>query len=83
MNLCSDGHDEVCYEGRECPVCKLREEMQSDIDMHITEKKALQTEVDSLDSELSELQEIVDINNCTKLLVKRATDRMLKNDEKT
>ena len=21
MNLCSEGHDEVCYEGRYCPVC--------------------------------------------------------------
>jgi len=21
MNLCSDGHDEVCYEGRKCPAC--------------------------------------------------------------
>lgn len=23
MNLCSDGHDEVCYEGRDCPCCEL------------------------------------------------------------
>ena len=23
MNLCSDGHDEVCYEGRDCPMCLL------------------------------------------------------------
>ena len=21
MNLCSEGHDEVCFEGTECPVC--------------------------------------------------------------
>jgi len=21
MNLCSDNHDEVCYEGRYCPCC--------------------------------------------------------------
>ena len=21
MNLCDDGHDEVCYESRHCPVC--------------------------------------------------------------
>ena len=23
MNLCSEGHDEVCYDGRNCPVCEL------------------------------------------------------------
>ena len=22
MNLCSDGHDEVCFEGTSCPACK-------------------------------------------------------------
>lgn len=22
MNLCSSGHDEVCYDGRTCPVCE-------------------------------------------------------------
>ena len=22
MKLCNDGHDEVCYEGRDCPVCE-------------------------------------------------------------
>jgi hypothetical protein len=23
MNLCSDGHDEICYEGRSCPACEI------------------------------------------------------------
>jgi len=23
MNLCSDGHEEVCYEGKFCPACVL------------------------------------------------------------
>lgn len=27
MNLCSDVHDEVCFEGRHCPVCPLYEEI--------------------------------------------------------
>lgn len=26
MNICSDGHDEVCYEARECPACLLKED---------------------------------------------------------
>lgn len=32
MNLCSTKHDEVCYEGRTCPVCDLRSEKDSEID---------------------------------------------------
>lgn len=27
MNLCSDGHDEVCYEGRDCPACLINKEL--------------------------------------------------------
>jgi len=27
MNLCDDGHDEVCYEVRDCPACKLKDEL--------------------------------------------------------
>jgi hypothetical protein len=26
MTLCSEGHDEICYEGRECPACLLKED---------------------------------------------------------
>ena len=32
MNLCNDRHDEVCYEGRDCPVCDMRNEKQVEID---------------------------------------------------
>lgn len=31
LNICNDGHDEVCFEGRGCPVCLLREDKDSDI----------------------------------------------------
>ena len=27
MELCSDGHEEVCFEGRNCPVCQNMEEL--------------------------------------------------------
>lgn len=23
MNLCDDGHDEVCFDSRHCPVCEI------------------------------------------------------------
>jgi hypothetical protein len=27
MNLCSDGHDEVCFDQRNCPVCDVLKTM--------------------------------------------------------
>jgi len=29
MYLCSDGHEEVCFEGRDCPVCEAMEELEA------------------------------------------------------
>jgi hypothetical protein len=29
MNLCNNGHQEVCFEGRECPVCEKIKEIES------------------------------------------------------
>lgn len=29
MNLCSDGHEEVCYEERNCPVCEKMTEIDT------------------------------------------------------
>jgi len=28
MNLCSDKHEEVCYESRDCPVCDVRDDLE-------------------------------------------------------
>ena len=41
MNLCSSGHDEICHEGRNCPVCVI-----------ISEKDA---EIEELNGEIDEL----------------------------
>lgn len=32
MELCSKSHDEVCYDGSECPVCQLRESKDEKIE---------------------------------------------------
>jgi hypothetical protein len=32
MEICSSNHDEVCFEGFVCPVCRMQEEMQEKID---------------------------------------------------
>lgn len=28
MTLCDNGHDEVCYESRDCPMCELLAEIE-------------------------------------------------------
>lgn len=38
MHLCDDGHGEVCYDGRDCPVCEKMEEIK------ILEKKVEELE---------------------------------------
>ena len=42
MNLCSDGHDEVCYDVRKCPVCRAMEATGAERDR----ADALQIELD-------------------------------------
>lgn len=49
MNLCSEDHDEICYEGRICPLCDALE------DADITQEE-MQKEIDQLKSELEDLE---------------------------
>lgn len=53
MELCSDEHDEVCYESRYCPVCTLKDEKDNEIE----EKNS---EIKSLIDDMEELQKIAD-----------------------
>ena len=32
MNICSDGHGEVCHDGRYCPACEEIKELKSEIE---------------------------------------------------
>jgi len=32
MNLCSEKHDEVCFEGRDCPVCEMINDMEAEVE---------------------------------------------------
>jgi len=45
MILCSDGHGEVCFEGRRCPACDLRDELDEKI-------SKLTDEINDLEREL-------------------------------
>ena len=59
MNLCSDGHDEVCYEGRRCPVCEKMDEiakLEGEVDDLKAENRTLNDNIDSLQKELGEIE---------------------------
>ena len=44
MSLCDDGHPEVCYAGRDCPVCEKLKEIE-ELEYTI---KAKSDEIDAL-----------------------------------
>jgi hypothetical protein len=53
MNICDDNHEEVCYEGRDCPLCESIKKFD-----HATEQlnAALGT-IDELKNEIETLKE--------------------------
>jgi hypothetical protein len=51
MELCSSGHDEVCYESRTCPACEIKKELETER-MEVT---ALEAVVERLEGEIEEL----------------------------
>ena len=52
MNLCSDGHGEVCHEDFFCPACELREKL-ADAEDQIN---SLEKNVDVLQGKLEEMK---------------------------
>lgn len=52
MNLCSDDHEEVCYEGRRCPVCEAVSDKNREIERLEMENDNLQDQVKDLESQL-------------------------------
>lgn len=51
MNLCSQNHDEVCYEGHRCPAC----EIQKCYDKAVTERDEWKEEAQNLRHEVADL----------------------------
>ena len=45
MKLCDDEHDEVCYNGRNCPVCEKMKEIE------VLEEKICELEQELKDAE--------------------------------
>ncbi len=50
MNLCSDGHDEVCFDGHICPCCEIINEKDKEI-------ANLNNEIDGLRDEVKGLEQ--------------------------
>jgi DNA polymerase elongation subunit (family B) len=50
VNLCSHGHEEVCFEARKCPVCELIAEHESKVE-------ALEEKIAQLESHINDIQE--------------------------
>jgi peptidoglycan hydrolase CwlO-like protein len=50
MNLCSEDHDEICFDGRNCPLCELKKETEAD-------KEDLSNQIDDLKGSIETLEE--------------------------
>lgn len=61
MNLCDDGHDEVCYESKRCPVCVEMVKI-SEIDVKLQD---MCDEVERLTEELEEATTLQRQNDTT------------------
>lgn len=52
MNLCSDKHEEICFEGRTCPACDQIAKRNSEIKEKDDEIKSLQAELRQLEAQI-------------------------------
>lgn len=59
MNLCEDGHDEICYEGNRCPFCDAKSDWKTTLEQHDDEVKALTEQITSLEDEIESMRERV------------------------
>lgn len=48
MELCSDGHDEVCFEVAMCPACAVQQDKDAEIDKLTARVSDLESEVEDL-----------------------------------
>jgi hypothetical protein len=48
MNLCSSTHDEICFEGHQCPFCSVKEDLERQISIIKDERDSLQRQLDDV-----------------------------------
>ena len=58
LEICSIGHDEVCYETKECPACKAMEILQARIDSLQEENDKLTIELDDKMQAMMDAEEV-------------------------
>ena len=56
MYLCSNYHDEICYDERNCPYCKTLDDHQADIGDYEKQIDELKDEIDELKDEIKEIK---------------------------
>jgi len=56
MKLCDDGHDEVFYEGKFCPICAMIQER----DIALKDVERLNSDIDALGTEILDLHGDID-----------------------
>ena len=57
MYLCSNNHEEICFENNiECPFCAMREDLEDEIDDLNDECQTLKDRIDELESDINELR---------------------------
>ena len=52
MEICEDGHDQVCFDGRNCPACELLKS-NSDFEDKVYD---LNEKIDNLNDEINKLK---------------------------
>jgi phage shock protein A len=60
MDTCSDGHEEIVYDGRYCPVCELVLEHEAEITELTDEMDRLNDEISNLEEQISDFEDIKD-----------------------
>jgi chaperonin cofactor prefoldin len=57
MNLCANGHDEVCYEGYKCPACEVADDLNQDISKLEDRISALENQIGELEGTIEDLEQ--------------------------
>lgn len=58
MNLCEDDHDEVCYEGRNCPACAMKQQFSTAEDTILQLREELNDTNDALSDARKEIEDL-------------------------
>jgi hypothetical protein len=59
MNLCSSGHEEICYESRKCPLCieiAEREAAEKELEIVKESRNESENKIDQLLTEIEDLK---------------------------